>query len=202
MSLKYLLKDSDVFRHLVHKGRKALKPPTKLSHRQNERQTTGLGKKADISSTPRTQRFHSDDLQPVPGSEMLVKSRSVIRNAKNVRGLGRDRAAGALSPIFPAATAPFPKSCASYFGFARFNMFPLYYLRAWHRLMTCHYQDLGISADWFEQISLAARPIRSTVHIWVVACHQYGISAFVLQTPRPHFAHRNFQGFIITPKME
>ena len=26
-----------------------------------------------------------------------------------------------LSPIFPAATAPFPKSCASYFRFARFN---------------------------------------------------------------------------------
>ena len=30
--------------------------------------------------------------------------------------------------------APFPKSCASYFRFARFNTFPLYYLRAWHRL--------------------------------------------------------------------
>ena len=29
------------------------------------------------------------------------------------------------------ATAPFPKSCASYFRFARFNTFPLYYLRAW-----------------------------------------------------------------------
>ena len=39
-----------------------------------------------------------------------------------------------LSPIFPAATAPFLKSCASYFRFARFNTFPLYYLRAWHRL--------------------------------------------------------------------
>ena len=41
------------------------------------------------------------------------------------------------SPIFPAATAPFPKSCAFYFRFARFNQFntfPLYYLRAWHRL--------------------------------------------------------------------
>ena len=37
-----------------------------------------------------------------------------------------------------AATAPFPKSCASYFRFARFNMFPLYYLRAWHRLQTAH----------------------------------------------------------------
>ena len=31
-------------------------------------------------------------------------------------------------------TAPFPKSCASYFRFARFNTSPLYYLRAWHRL--------------------------------------------------------------------
>ena len=56
----------------------------------------------------------------------MVESRSVKRNAKNVRGLGRDRA---------AATAPFPKSCTSYFRSARFNMFPLYYLRAWHRLV-------------------------------------------------------------------
>ena len=43
-------------------------------------------------------------------------------------------------------TAPFPKSCASYFRFARFNTFPLYDLRAWHRLLvylythTCHHQ--------------------------------------------------------------
>ena len=59
--------------------------------------------------------------QPAPGSEMVVESRSVKRNAKNARGLGRD-------------TAPFPKSCASYFRFAHFNTFPLYYLRAWHRL--------------------------------------------------------------------
>ena len=41
---------------------------------------------------------------------------------------------GERQGIFPAATAPFPKSCASYFRFARFNTFPLYYLRAWHRL--------------------------------------------------------------------
>ena len=52
---------------------------------------------------------------------MVVESLSVKGNAKNARGLGRD-------------TAPFPKSCASYFRFARFNTFPLYYLRAWHRL--------------------------------------------------------------------
>ena len=31
--------------------------------------------------------------------------------------------------------APFPKSCGSYFRFARFNTFPPYYLRAWHRLL-------------------------------------------------------------------
>ena len=37
--------------------------------------------------------------------------------------------------IFPGAIAPFPKSCPSYFRFARFNTFPLYYLRAWHRLI-------------------------------------------------------------------
>ena len=54
---------------------------------------------------------------------MEVKSRSVKRNAKNARGL-----------IFPAATAPFPKSRASYSRFARFNTALLYYLRAWHRL--------------------------------------------------------------------
>ena len=31
--------------------------------------------------------------EPVPSSEIVVKSRSVKRNAKNARGLGRDRAA-------------------------------------------------------------------------------------------------------------
>ena len=36
--------------------------------------------------------------------------------------------------IFLAATAPFPKSRASYFRFARFNTSALYYLRAWHRV--------------------------------------------------------------------
>ena len=48
---------------------------------------------------------------------------NIIRNAKNAQGLGRD-----------SVTAPFPKSGASYFRFARFNTFPLYYMRAWHRL--------------------------------------------------------------------
>ena len=58
---------------------------------------------------------------------MVVESRSVIRNAKNARGLGRD-------------IAPFPKSCPSYFRFARFNTFPLYYLRAWHRSCASYFR--------------------------------------------------------------
>ena len=56
----------------------------------------------------------------------MVKSRSVKRNAKKSAG---------------AATAPFPKSRASYFRFARFNTSALYYLRAWHRLMMDKMQE-------------------------------------------------------------
>ena len=48
--------------------------------------------------------------------------------------------------------------------------------------MTRHYPDLGSASDWLNQISHAARPIRSTTQIWVVTCHQYGISALVSQT--------------------
>ena len=50
-------------------------------------------------------------------------------------------------------------------------------------LMTCHpqYPHLGSTYAWSKQISPAARPIRSTTQIWFVTCHQYGISAFVLQ---------------------
>ena len=35
-------------------------------------------------------------------------------------------------------------------------------------LMTRHYSDLGSASDWLNQISHAARPIRSTNQIWVV----------------------------------
>ena len=42
--------------------------------------------------------------------------------------------------------------------------------------------DLGSASDWLNQISHAARPIRSTIQIWVVTRHQYGISALVSQT--------------------
>ena len=41
---------------------------------------------------------------------------------------------GGWGETFLAATAPFPKSRAAYFRFARFNTSALYYLRAWHRL--------------------------------------------------------------------
>ena len=83
---------------------------------------------------PNTERLYARDGMLIGNnfiacsSEIVVKSRSEKKDAKNARGMGRD--------IFPAATAPFPKSCASYFRFARFNTFPLYYLRAWHRLTT------------------------------------------------------------------
>ena len=49
--------------------------------------------------------------------------------------------------------------------------------------MTRHYLDLGSVSDWLNQISHAARPIRSTTQIWVVTRHQYGFSALVSQTP-------------------
>ena len=45
-----------------------------------------------------------------------------------------------------------------------------------------HYPGMGSASDWLNQISLAARPIRSTTQIWVVTRHQYGISALVSQT--------------------
>ena len=45
-----------------------------------------------------------------------------------------------------------------------------------------HYPDLGSAYDWLNQISHAARPIRSPTQIWVVTRHQYGISALVSQT--------------------
>ena len=49
-------------------------------------------------------------------------------------------------------------------------------------LMTRHYRDLGSASGWLNQISHAARPVRSTTQIWVVTRHQYGISALVSQT--------------------
>ena len=49
-------------------------------------------------------------------------------------------------------------------------------------LMTPHYPDLGSAPDWLNEISHAARPIRSTNRIWEVTRHHYGIFALVSQT--------------------
>ena len=48
--------------------------------------------------------------------------------------------------------------------------------------MTRRYPDLGSASDWLNQISHAARPIKSTTHIWVVTRHHFKISALVSQT--------------------
>ena len=48
--------------------------------------------------------------------------------------------------------------------------------------MMRHYPDLGNAFVWLKQISLAERPIRSTMEIWIVMCHQYVISALVSYT--------------------
>ena len=55
------------------------------------------------------------------------------------------------SPIFLAATAPFPKSPASYFRFARFNTSALCYLRAWHGLVGLPQQDCQITEKGFHK---------------------------------------------------
>jgi len=47
--------------------------------------------------------------------------------------------------------------------------------------MTRHYPDLGSASDWLNQVSHAARSVRSTTQIWVVNRHQYGISVLVFQ---------------------
>ena len=38
---------------------------------------------------------------------------------------------------------------------------------------------MGSASDWLKQIFLPARPVKSSSQVWVVACHQYGISAVV-----------------------
>ena len=49
-------------------------------------------------------------------------------------------------------------------------------------LMMCHYLDLDSASDWSCHIGNLIQPIRSTTQIWVVMCHQYGISALISQT--------------------
>ena len=45
--------------------------------------------------------------------------------------------------------------------------------------MTRHYPDQGSASDWSCRLGDLLQPIRSTTQIWVVTCHQYGISALV-----------------------
>ena len=77
--------------------------------------------------------------QPVPGSKIVVKSRSVKRRKKKC-----EKRAGAGERHFSRCHRPFPKSRASYFRSARFNTSPPYYLRAWHRLMESRILGFGI----------------------------------------------------------
>ena len=48
--------------------------------------------------------------------------------------------------------------------------------------MTRQYLDLGSASDWSYRVGNFLQPIKSTTQIWVVTCHQYGISALVPQT--------------------
>ena len=43
-------------------------------------------------------------------------------------------------------------------------------------LVTCRYPNLGSASDWSGREGYLLQPIKSTTHIWVVTCHQYGIS--------------------------
>ena len=54
--------------------------------------------------------------------------------------------------------------------------------------MTHQYPDPNSVSDRLKEIYHPARPIRSMTQIWVVTCHQYGISALV--------SRMSFQGHI------
>ena len=61
------------------------------------------------------------------------------------------------------------------FGDATTGFPPKWRLRKERRnstLMTRHYTDLGSASDWLNQIFHVARPITSTIQIWVVTRHQ------------------------------
>ena len=47
--------------------------------------------------------------------------------------------------------------------------------------MRHHYPDPGSASDWSSCVENLIQQIRSTTQIWVVTCHQYGISALVYQ---------------------
>ena len=84
---------------------------------------------------------------------MVEKSRSVKRKCEKRH--------------FSAATAPFPKSRASYFRFARFNTFPIYYLRAWHRLIN---DQLGVPSLLYLRNPLIKVNTLSMWSLWTIKC--------------------------------
>ena len=52
-------------------------------------------------------------------------------------------------------------------------------------LMMYRYPDLASTSDWSRSLGNLLQPIRNTRQIWVVKCHQYGISSSFI---RRHFA--------------
>ena len=84
MSLKNLLKDSDVFGHLAHKG-KGLKETSKKTFAEtNQRTNCYPEKKADIPATSRTQRFHANDVSlPRYGQFFWLVQANFPRSATN-----------------------------------------------------------------------------------------------------------------------
>ena len=48
--------------------------------------------------------------------------------------------------------------------------------------MMCYYANMGRASDWLKEISQGPQPFKSTTQIWVVTCHQYGISVQSAQT--------------------
>ena len=65
--------------------------------------------------------------------------------------------------------------------------------------MTRHYPDLGSASDWLNQISHAARPIRSPTQIWVVTflrsfLRRHLAGKQVVGTPNVSSFLRLFQG--------
>ena len=80
--------------------------------------------------------LNSDVASLFQSHEIVVKSSSVKRNAKNARGLGKDRAPPC--PFFPPPPHPFPSRARLIFALlVLIRPHYIYYLRAWHRLRCC-----------------------------------------------------------------
>ena len=107
-------------------------------------------------------------------TEIVVKSRSVKRNAKNARGTGERQGGGASLSHFYSRHRPL-SARASYFRFARFNTSALYYLRTWHRLgITGGYKWLPEVTRGYRRLSwiaIAYRVVTTRNYLTVLATH-------------------------------